>query len=58
MEKFLMTLGSVLPPHSVPSIYPVAQKPSKNKLTNLLIKLVLLTVFLYVMFLCIHMYIK
>lgn len=41
MEKLLMTLGSVLPPHSVRSIYPVAQKPSKNKLTNLLIKLVL-----------------
>lgn len=58
MEKLLMTLGSVLAPHSVLSIYPVAKKPSKNKFTNLLIKLMLLTVFFNVMFLCIHVYIK
>lgn len=30
MEKLLMTLGSVLTPHNVPSINPVAKEPSKN----------------------------
>lgn len=30
MEKLLMTLDSVLAPHYVPSIYPVAKEPSRN----------------------------
>lgn len=30
MEELLMTLGSGLAPHNVPSIYPVAKEPSKN----------------------------
>lgn len=69
MEKLLMTLGSVLTPHNVSSIYPLAKEPSKNspkektvqeslEFTNLWIKSVLLTVFFYVMFLCIWIYIK
>lgn len=69
MEMLLMTLGSVLAPCNIPSIYPAAKEPSKNcskektvqessEFTNPLMKLVLLTVFLYLTFVCIHTYIK